>query len=264
MPPAPVSRDELVRQLHALGVRPRAVLLVHTAFSRLRPIEDGPAGLIAALQTAVGPQGTIVMPSMPDDDDHPFDPRATPCKGMGVVADTFWRLPGVLRSDSPHAFAARGPAAEAITTPHPVELPHGPDSPVGRVYDVDGQVLLLGVDHDSDTTVHLGEFLACVRYRAAKYAMVWREGRALRVDYDEIDHCCDNFRMVNGWLDENSAQRRGPIAHGEGRLARARSIVTAVTTQLRRDETRFLHPFGVDAECDAARRSLGQQPPPPP
>ena len=47
------------------------------------------------------------MPSMTADDDHPFDPRATSCIGMGIVAQTFW-LPGVLRSDSPHAFAAAG------------------------------------------------------------------------------------------------------------------------------------------------------------
>ena len=61
-------------------------------------------GLIAALQTALGPEGTLVMPSMSSDDDHPFDPKTTPCAEMGVVAETFWRVPGVLRSDSPHAF----------------------------------------------------------------------------------------------------------------------------------------------------------------
>ena len=27
--------------------------------------------------------------------------RATSCIGMGIVAQTFWQLPGVLRSDSP-------------------------------------------------------------------------------------------------------------------------------------------------------------------
>ena len=53
------------------------------------PVENGPAGLIAALQSAVGPGGTLVMPSMTDDDEHIFEPERTPCLGMGVVADTF-------------------------------------------------------------------------------------------------------------------------------------------------------------------------------
>ena len=100
------------------------------------------------------------MPSMTEDDDHPFDPRQTPCTGMGVVAQTFWQQPAVMRSDSPHAFAASGPQASHITAPHPVDLPHGLNSPVGRVYELDGQVLLLGVGHDSNTTIHLAEHLA--------------------------------------------------------------------------------------------------------
>src|SRR3712207_7630742 len=46
-------------------------------------------------------------------------------------------------------------SAEAITAPHPYELPHGLDSPVGRVYELDGQVLLLGVGQPDNTTIHL-------------------------------------------------------------------------------------------------------------
>ena len=56
------------------------------------------------------------------EDEHPFDARQTTCLAMGIVAETFWRMPGVLRSDSPHAFAAIGPAAARITADHPIEL----------------------------------------------------------------------------------------------------------------------------------------------
>ena len=55
----------------------------------------------------------------------------------------------MLRSDSPHAFAAFGPQAGRITRPHPVDIPHGLESPPGRVYERGGQVLLLGVGHDA-------------------------------------------------------------------------------------------------------------------
>src|SRR5512138_2175026 len=118
MPGNIISQSRLVEQILDLGVEPGGVLLVHCAFSRVKPVEQGPAGLIAALRAALGSTGTLVMPSMTDDDDHLFDPLATPCAGMGIVADTFWRTPGVLRSDSPHAFAAVGPEASAITAPH--------------------------------------------------------------------------------------------------------------------------------------------------
>jgi len=106
-----VSKDSLVRQLIALGVTPTGVLLVHTSFSKIRPAQGGPLGLITALRAAVGAAGTLVMPSMTSDDGHPFDPKSTPRPDMGIVADTFWRMPDVLRSESPHAFAAVGPRA---------------------------------------------------------------------------------------------------------------------------------------------------------
>jgi len=251
-----VSQTQLTRQLLDLGVIPGGVLLVHCAFSALKPVENGPRGLILALQAALGPAGTLVMPSMTDDDEHPFDPRQTSCLGMGVVANTFWQLPNVRRSDSPHAFAAQGPQAGRITAPHPVDIPHGLDSPVGRVYELDGQVLLLGVGHETNTTIHLAESLVGVRYRRQTYVVLLQDGRLIRFDFAEIDHCCQNFNRVDGWLAGKKLQRRGRVGAVEARLMRSRDIVRVVTDQLQRDETVFLHPVGVDEQCDEARASL--------
>jgi aminoglycoside N3'-acetyltransferase len=254
----PSAGADLIRQLLDLGVQPGGVLLVHTSFSRVAPVEGGPAGLIAALHGAIGPLGTLVMPSMSDDDDRPFEPERTACIGMGVVADTFWRLPGVCRSDSPHAFAASGPKSADLTAAHPLQVPHGLDSPVGRVYELDGQVLLLGVGHDADTTVHLAETLAGVRYRRPKHATMWIDGRPTRCDYDEIDHCCERFSLMDGWLDAAGRQRRGLVGRADARLVRSRDVVGMALVRLEEDETVFLHPPGVDVECDEARASLGK------
>ncbi|MGH7517075.1 MAG: AAC(3) family N-acetyltransferase [Gemmatimonadales bacterium] len=255
-----MTRAGVRQQLHDLGLRPGCVLLVHSAFSKVAPIEGGPIGLIAALGDAVGPGGTLIMPSMTDDDDHPFDARTTPCRGLGVVPDTFWRLPNVRRSSNPHAFAARGPAAAFITATHPLDFPHGPNSPVGRVHALGGLILLLGVGHDANTTVHLAESLAGVRYRRPKHVTVLQGGQPARLAYTEIDHCCQNFSLVDTWLDGARLQQRGVIGHGEARLVASRTVVDIVTAQLRRDETVFLHAHGVDPECDEARGSLAGTP----
>jgi aminoglycoside 3-N-acetyltransferase len=253
---APLSRQEVARQLLDLGVRPGGVLLVHTAFSRVQPLKGGPLGLIGALRNVLGATGTLVMPAMADDDIHAFDPATSPCRSMGVVADTFWRLPGVLRTDSPHAFAAEGPHAPEITRDQPVEIPHGPDSPVGRVHDLDGQVLLLGVGHDANTTLHLAENLATVRYRRQAVATVLVAGRATRCHYEEVDHCCENFSLMDVWLDPAGLQRRGTVGHGEARLARSRDLVRIAVAHLKDNETVFLHPPGACGECDEARAGL--------
>ena len=111
--------------------------------------------------------------------------------------------------------------AARITAPHPVDVPHGLESPVGRVYQLDGQVLLLGIDHTADTTIHLAEYMSGVRYRRKKYIYIQKEHLPVRFDYAEIDHCCQNFNLVDGWLDAQGFQRKGQVGHAEARLARS-------------------------------------------
>ncbi len=133
----------LSRSLTALGVREGGVLLVHTSFRSLGPVDGGPEALIAALRRAIGPEGTLVMPTMTDGATV-FDPRTTPTHEMGITAERFWRQPGVLRSTHPGgSFAADGPLASRICAPQPLSPPHGLDSPVGRVMELGGQILLL-------------------------------------------------------------------------------------------------------------------------
>jgi aminoglycoside 3-N-acetyltransferase len=244
-------------QLRALGLEEGALVVVHSAFRALRPVEGGVDGLIAALREVVGAGGTVVMPSMSDDDDHPFDAHVTPCAGMGAVADRFWRLPGVLRSDHNAAFAAVGPLAAAITAPHPLAPPHGIDSPVGRACALGGFVLLLGVGHDANTTLHLAESLARVPYRARKHVTVLRDGVPTRVEYDETDHCCQGFARADEWLRARGLQREGVVGHGAARLVRAADLVRIAVDELARDPFVFLHARDAGCgECDLAWASV--------
>ena len=49
MPNKLLSLDDAADQLRVLGVRPRQVLQVHAAFSKVGPLEGGPLGLIETL-----------------------------------------------------------------------------------------------------------------------------------------------------------------------------------------------------------------------
>jgi aminoglycoside N3'-acetyltransferase len=252
------GREEVCGQLRALGVQPGALLLVHTSFRAVRPVAGGPRGLIDALRDALGPGGTLVMPSWTGTDEEPFDPATTPASAdLGVVADTFWRLPGVRRSGHAFAFAAAGPHAEAILR-DPLPLPpHIPESPVGRVHELDGQVLLLGVGHDADTTLHLAELVAGVPYRVPKSITVLRDGRPARVEYGENDHCCQRFTLADEWLRARGLQSEGIVGHAPARLVRSRDVVRVALEYLERDPLVFLHPPDSGCEeCDAARASV--------
>lgn len=257
--PHSFDRATLAAQLGALGVRRGDVLVVHCAFRSVRPVDGGPDGLIDGLLDALGPAGTLVMPSWAGVDDEPFDPRSSPVSpDLGAVAECFRRRPGVQRADHPFAFAALGPQAARILADRLPLPPHAPESPIGRVHELDGRVLLLGVGHGENTTLHLAELLAGAPYRVPKHVTVRQGAGTRRVAYGENDHCCERFTLADGWLRERGLQAEGPVGHAHARLVRSRDVVAVARDRLAADPLLFLHPAGTGCEeCDAARASVG-------
>ena len=248
---------QVTAQLHALGVKPGGVLLVHTSFKAVRPIEGGPLGLIHALRTALGEEGTLVMPTMTDGE-AVFDPASTPTCDMGITAETFWRQPGVQRSTHPGgSFAAAGPLASRICAPQPLSPPHGPDSPPGRVYDLGGQVLLLGVTHSESTTLHVAEAMARVPYSISHPCVVEIDGVARTVMIAETDHCCRRFNLADDWLRARGLLRQGKVGSADARLYASRDVVALAVEQLAAHPLIFLCPDSEGCEeCDTARASV--------
>ncbi|GMV91909.1 MAG: AAC(3) family N-acetyltransferase [Candidatus Hydrogenedentota bacterium] len=180
----PTTINDLFELLQRLGVEPGMTLLVHSSLSSLGGwVCGGPVAVILALERAVGPEGTLVMPAHSGDLSEPsewrnppvpeawwpiiretmppFDLDLTPSWNVGVVAETFRKERGVLRSDHPQvSFTARGRHAREITANHSLDLGLGEHSPLARIYDLAGYVLLLGVDYDRNTSLHLAEHRA--------------------------------------------------------------------------------------------------------
>ena len=122
---------------------------------------------------------------------------------------------------------------------------------------LDGQVLLLGVGHDANTMLHLTELLAGVAYRIPKHITLLQDGRPVRIDYSENDHCCARFALADEWLRARGLQFEGRVGHAYVRLARARDIVRVVCEQLAHDPLLFLHPANAGCtECNEARASI--------
>jgi aminoglycoside 3-N-acetyltransferase len=197
------------------------------------------------------------MPTMTDGASV-FDPRVTPSDGMGIMAELFWRQPGVLRSTHPGgSFAAEGPHAARICARQPLSPPHGPDSPVGRVHDLDGQVLLLGVTHGENTTMHLAEAIAKVPYAVSHPCVVEEDGMVRTVMVPETDHCCRGFCVADEWLRLRDLQREGKIGSAHARLFGSRDLVAIAVERLSANPLMLLCPRTEDCEeCAAAYASI--------
>lgn len=159
--------SEIVEGLHNLGVAPGDCLLVHSSLKSFGWVDGGADTVIDALLQAVGPAGTIMVPTLTgqrsDSVTSPpvFDVKNTPC-WTGTIPETFRLRPDALRSLHPtHSAAAIGPHTEFLLNDHlKAKTPCGPDSPYMRLAELDGKVLFLGADLESCTLLHTAEELA--------------------------------------------------------------------------------------------------------
>lgn len=177
----PRTRASIAHDLRQLGVVPGMIVIVHSSLSGLGWVSGGPVAVIQALMDVLTPAGTLVMPTQTAHYSDPagwvappvpqswwpilyehmpaFDPLITPSSQMGVIAETFRTWPGVIRSNHPTvSFAAWGQHTHEITKDHPLEYALGEGSPLARMYDLNGWVLLLGVGYNRCTSLHLAEY----------------------------------------------------------------------------------------------------------
>ena len=277
------TEASLTADLRALGVPtgPGAVLIVHSGFRSLGKVEGGPAAVARALVAAVAPGGTLIAPTFTNDlvDPYtwpvpppaeerrriletmePFEPQSSPPHKMGAIATALWRYPGARRSLHPvTSWVAIGPRAEELTADHPLNDPEGIDGPVGRAYRADARVLLLGVDHDADTTVHLAESLMEMPHLRvlpdlypARAADGSREWRAVA----KTTKCSDGFVKLGPVLERSNVIHRGRVGQAECQLLRSRDIVRVVCELLAGEPAALLCDDPGCVHCPASRAAL--------
>jgi len=247
----PVTVQSLCDDLAALGVTDGMVLMVHSSMSSLGWVSGGPVAVVHALERAIGDEGTLVMPTHSGDFSEPsqwknppvpemwwetirqtmpsFDADMTPTRGMGVVPEAFRRQSGAVRSIHPSdSFAARGPQAEAIVADHTIDFPTGEGSPLARLYDLNGWVLLIGVDYLNATSLHLAESRA--DYPRKKEVMrggpMTVDGRKTWVRFRDFDCDDSDFNKIGAaFSEETGLVRSGRLAYGNALLMPQRSLV---------------------------------------
>lgn len=153
------TQDQLTSDLHKLGVRPGAVLLVHSSMRSLGPIPRGPETVIRALLEALGEDGTLLMPALSYETVNAanpvFDVRNTPAC-IGALPEYFRTRPHTLRSIHPtHSVCGVGRRARDLLDDHSQDTtPVGPNSPFAQLPKVGGQLLFIGCGLRPNTSMH--------------------------------------------------------------------------------------------------------------
>lgn len=164
-----VSRAELAADLARMGIAQGDTLFIHSSLKSLGYIDGGATTVVQALQDAVGPQGTLVIPTyyMPggsiratcEMQDYVFDVRKDGTN-MGRLPESFLACTGIHRSVHPtHSVSAWGRHAAYLTEAHHrAPSVFGEGSPWQRIVDVEhAKVLGLGISMGPVTFYHVLE-----------------------------------------------------------------------------------------------------------
>lgn len=242
---APITIETLVRDLSALGLHAGMTVLVHSSLSSLGWVCGGEQAVVLAIEEVVRPYGTLVMPahsgglSDPSGWENPpvpetwweeirrampaFDPELTPTRGMGKIPECFRGQKEVLRSRHPQfSFAAWGEHSVEVLSDQSLDFGLGEQSPLARVYDLDGWVLLLGAGHESNTSLHLSEHRADYPSKRVVTCSspVVIDGHRRWKSYREINYDSSDFGEIGKDFEQRHKQRShlGKVGRADARF----------------------------------------------
>ncbi|MEE9377138.1 MAG: AAC(3) family N-acetyltransferase [Candidatus Lokiarchaeia archaeon] len=246
----PNTITTLKHDFKTLGIKPGIVVIMHSSLSKIGWTVGGPVAVISALMHILTSEGTLIMPTFSSDNSDPsqwenppvpenwweiirnempaYNPEITPTRGMGIIVETFRKWPNVVRSNHPvSSFAAWGKYAEIITKNHELLADLGEDSPLARIYELDGHILLLGVSHENNTSLHLAEYRS--NYFKKRYKL---NGSAILVnnkrqwtEWEELELNMDDFEQLGKDYESKINYIPSKVGITDARLLSQREIV---------------------------------------
>jgi aminoglycoside 3-N-acetyltransferase len=255
-----IDHDQLVDGLGGLGVPTGAVLMVHSSLSAFGRVDGGADTVLRALQTAVGPSGTVVVPTFtgqvcdPCPGGDPLDPEVIRARAavalfddrtptaMGALPRAVLARADRVRSRHPQAsVAAIGSAADAITAFQPLAYALGTDSPFGAMYRLRAYIVLLGVGHNRNSFLHHAETLVDGHRRKSRRFPYLVEQQRVWVEAPDVGDDNDtHFPRVGADYAAASGIRQASIGQARCQLMQSVPFIDFARRRL----AELLHPTG--------------------
>ena len=246
----PITKNEIKEAFAQIGLSAGTTVMVHTSLSAIGYICGGAQTVIEALTEMVGPEGTIMMPTQswknldPEDGVHwnieeeywqiirdnwpAYDKHITPTNTMGAVAEMFRSWPGVLRSDHPaRSVAAWGKNAEYLVSNHDLSNIFGDGSPIGKLYELDGSVLLIGVGYDKNTSLHLADIRAAYpgKHNCIEHSAIMESGKRVWKAYETLYVDGKDFKEIGAAFEKEHEVKMGKLGGAMLRFMWQRDLV---------------------------------------
>ena len=248
--PLPLTVDELAEQFAACGLQAGQTVLVHASMSKIGYIAGGAQAVILALLRVLGDDGTLMMPSFTTRNTNPsnwkkppvsaehaaiirahtpaYDPATSPPRNMGAIANLFRTWPGAVRSNHPvGSFSALGVHASYLTGDHQLLDEFGPTSPISRLYELDGYIMLLGVGHGNDSSLHMAEWRATWpgKRTVEEGSPILVNGVRQWVSFDMLDLDESDFPTIGDTYEAQAGIQQGKVGQATVRFMKQRPLI---------------------------------------
>lgn len=246
----PITYTSLIADFTKMGIKPDMNIIVHSSLSSIGWVCGGVVSVIKALESVITQNGTLVMPAHSSDLSDPahwgnppvpeswwgiirkempvFDNSLTPTREMGKIAESFRKQNGVKRSNHPSAsFCAWGKNSEYMLQDMHFDYPQNEQSPLGRLYELDGYVLLVGVNYDKNTSFHLAEYKA--KYKGKIIVKdgfpIIKDGKKEWFEYEDILYYSDDFIQIGEAFEKTKRCTIGTIGNAKSLFFSQRELV---------------------------------------
>ena len=184
----PTTKDELVRDLLAMGIENRATM-IHSSYSLLKPVEGGPLTVVDAMVDAVG-RGSLFLPTYDFESWTElgyWERNETPSK-MGIISETartntrFMRSPHPMQSYVITAPGVGGDSEIALVVFEDSVSSHGAGSLFDTFIEDNGLLISIGADHQKGFRANDVGFTICTE-AALRARVPWRKMKVFKGVY---------------------------------------------------------------------------------
>ncbi len=247
-PVAPLTRRDISEALRALGLRPGAVVFMHSSLSSIGEVDGGADTVVDAVLDALGPEGTLAVPtfcSINRRRGQTFEPDATPSE-VGQITNALRSRPEAFRS--PHiwqSMSAVGKRAEEMMSVHRPAA-WAADGPFWRLYEWDAYIMLLGVPYFRSTFWHLIEQMVqpgYARWKASTGRIKNKDGSESpleEITFGPRPGHIHDFNKFGARMEARGLVRVGAVGNAVARLYRARDALDTGVAEYRKDSTLFI------------------------
>ena len=239
--------------------------MLHVSVKSIGWIVGGPDIVIQAVLDVISDSGTLMMVVSSEESTYhmdewseerrhaylkecpPFDPARSMARvrSVGVLSEYIRTWPGSFRSGHPdNSVSAVGAKAEWLTRDHPMNYSNGKGSPLEKLCQAGGKVVLLGAPLETITVLHYAEFLARVPNKRVVMlrAPILRDGEAIWITIEDFDSSQgivawsgeDYFRIIGREAIRSGLAEQGHVGSAQSYLFDATALVDLARIHRRR------------------------------